>query len=150
MCLPVKPFRVEREWKYRGLSCAVVLAREAGHRCGYVRVPPDHPLYGKDWDAMCVRVHGTVTFAEMEPCTDHEDGRGYWIGFDCGHFNDAHFDPNIRPEDCQTDEAKMRLTVLREACLFPDHLEHYWTQPEVEAETERLAEQLANMIGNQQ
>jgi hypothetical protein len=37
MCLPVNPYKIEREWKAFGLSCAVVLAREASHRCGYVR-----------------------------------------------------------------------------------------------------------------
>src|SRR5258708_4716544 len=94
MCLPVKPYKIEREWKHAGLSCAVVLAREAAHRCGYVRVPPGHPMFGKGYDDPDVDVHGGLTFAELEPCKEHEGGQGWWFGFDCHHFNDMGYDPN--------------------------------------------------------
>ena len=88
MCLPVKPYKVEREWKTFGLSCAVVQNREAGNRCGYVRVPPGHPAWGKHYDDVDVDVHGGLTFARPEPCMEHEDGQGYWLGFDCAHSRD--------------------------------------------------------------
>src|SRR6516164_5088182 len=92
MCLPVKPFAVEREWPHMGLLCAVVMAREGGHRCGYVRVGPVHPDHGKKYDDVDVDVHGGLTFGEIEPCA-HEDGQGFWFGFDCAHCDDAAFDP---------------------------------------------------------
>jgi hypothetical protein len=78
---------------HAGLKCAVVQGREAGNRCGYVRVPPTHPLHGKDDSAVDLDVHGGITFAAMEPCTE-EDGVGWWFGFDCAHLGDAYHDPN--------------------------------------------------------
>lgn len=137
MCLPVKPYKVEREWKHAGLSCAVVQAREGGHRCGYTRVPPSHPLHGKDYTDVDVHVHGGLTFAKMEPCTEHKDGQGYWFGFDCAHSGDASYDPDNLPEYQKQFRAK-----------YPEfnHLdrdEHFWTEDEVVEETNRLAELLA-------
>lgn len=145
MCLPLKPFKIEREWKHAGLSCAVVLAREAGHRCGYVRVPPGHPMHGKSYDDPNVDVHGGLTFAEIEPCTEHEDGQGYWFGFDCAHSGDASYDLNATPV---TVEGKRRFEIEREMNRkyptgYGDRPEHYWTAAEVIAETERLADQLS-------
>lgn len=141
MCLPIKSFKIEREWEHAGLKCAVVQAREAQHRCGYVRVPPTHSLFGKDYDAVDVKAHGGLTFAQLEPCT-HEDGQGWWFGFDCVHFGDAMYDPDAKLEDMTTDEAKYVLTIRDR---WPEWRkdEHYWAQEEVEAETESLAEQLA-------
>lgn len=146
MCLPVKPYKVEREWKAFGLSCAVVQGREAGNRCGYVRVPPGHPYYGKDYDNVDVDVHGGLTFAELEPCTEHEDGQGYWFGFDCAHFGDASYDRSMKLEDCVTDAGRRRIEIeieMKEKLGHDDDGDHFWLQREVEAETERLAEQLA-------
>ena len=137
MCLPVQPYKVEREWEHSGLKCAVVQAREGAHRCGYVRVPPGHPMHGKHYDAPEVDVHGGLTFAEEDPCS-HEDGRGYWFGFDCAHAGDSMYEPGA--------PRRSTFSHLEFAMLGDDGLgEHYWTQPEVEAETERLAQQFAAM-----
>jgi hypothetical protein len=142
MCLPVKPYKVEREWEHAGLSCAVVLAREAQHRCGYVRVPPSHPLFGKGYDDADVDVHGGLTFAKLEPCTEHPDGQGWWFGFDCAHAGDASTDPNVDLSDLG-EEARSILAIYRSYPQDGEWREHYWLQEEVERETERLAEQLA-------
>lgn len=146
MCLPIKPYKVEREWKHAGLSCAVVLGREASNRCGYVRVPPAHPLHGKDYNHADVDVHGGLTFAALEPCTEHEDGQGYWFGFDCAHCDDALYDPDAKIEDLKTEDARAVLKIHRDMDAKygrGSKGEHYWTLPEVVVETEKLAEQLA-------
>ena len=140
MCLPVKPYKVEREWKHLGLSCAVVQNREASNRCGYVRVPPGHPLFGKSYDDVDINVHGGLTFAEEEPCTEHEDGQGWWFGFDCAHAGDITLDPSLSRDELPE---TMRF-VYDIQHKFPIFAEHYWTQSEVEAETESLAAQLAS------
>lgn len=144
MCLPVKPYKVEREWKHAGLSCAVVQGREAGNRCGYVRVPLGHSFYGKNYDELDLDVHGGLTFAEVEPCTEHEDGQGYWFGFDCAHAGDASYDPNADIDSAGPTARKM-MEINREMDRkYPmTHSEHFWSESEVVAETERLAEQLA-------
>src|SRR5437870_4030199 len=97
MCLPVTPYKVEREWKHVGLSCAVVLAREAAHRCGYVRVPLAHPAHGKHYGEVDVEIHDGLTFAQLEDCTEHEDGQGWWFGFSTAHAFDLWYDPTMRP-----------------------------------------------------
>jgi hypothetical protein len=154
MCLPVKPFKVEREWEHAGLKCAVVQAREAQHRCGYVRVPPTHPLYGKPYDETeNLEVHGGITFSEQEACVE-EDGKGWWFGFDFVHSGDAMYDP--KPDMAAlSDETKEMLatmeTIRKKVGLemrvmfgkYQRPREHFWTQAEVERECEDLAEQLA-------
>ena len=51
---------VEKEFEHAGLKCVVVMQRMA-HRCGYVGVNKDHPLYGKDYED-----HLNITMSEME------------------------------------------------------------------------------------
>ncbi len=39
---------VEREFEHAGYKC-VVTFNAMGHRCGYVGIPKNHPLYGKEY-----------------------------------------------------------------------------------------------------
>ena len=39
---------VEQEFEYAGYKC-VVTFNVMGHRCGYVGIPKNHPLYGKEY-----------------------------------------------------------------------------------------------------
>jgi len=155
MCLPVKPFKVEREWIHAGLKCAVTQNREGAFRCAYVRVPPTHPFHGKDNDDIDanIAVHGGLTFAKEEPCTE-EDGKGWWFGFDFAHCGDAMHDPNPEWEKISMEAARqlrayrrIHEDVLRDMQrTYPGYKgepEHFWTQAEVEKECEQLAEQLA-------
>jgi hypothetical protein len=148
MCVPTTPFKIAREWNHAGLRCAVTQAFEAGHHCGYVRLPPSHPLYGKDSEAFSdIDAHGSINFAEPEPC-EHEDGKGWWIGFDFAHAFDAHFDPNV---DLDTLSEGARLFMERWRSVRKevrgDYIwhEHYWTQAEAERECESVAEQVAEV-----
>ena len=153
MCLPHEPYKIEREWIHAGLRCAVTQAREAEHRCGYVRVPPGHPLYGAEYGADSVdslRAHGGINFSEIEPRTEHEDGQGWWFGFDCGHAGDCRYDPNrdlekLSPKTREMFEYMEKHTPMLLRGFVGFGPEHYWTQPEVEAEVERLADQLAEV-----
>jgi len=127
---------VEKKWDYKGLQLIVTRADLAGderimkHRCGYVRVPPNHAWHGRNYDEIDADVHGGLTFAQIEPCT-HEDGTGYWIGFDCAHLGDAHWPPG------DPHAKKCDLGSLASG--------HYWTLPEVKEETERLAKQVLSV-----
>ena len=153
MCLPIKPFKVEREWEHAGLKCAVVQARACSFRCAYVRVPPTHRFHGKDSDLVDISVHGGLTFSELEPCVE-EDGKGWWFGFDFAHCDDEMNDPN---PDLTTlnEEERHYVLKMREIhdrvegdmkARYPDYKGrhgHFWTQAEAERECEALAEQLA-------
>lgn len=140
MCLPVTPFKIEREWEHAGLKCAVVMQQEAGIRCGYVRVPPSHLMYGTPYDEVDVQVHGGLTFAEQEPCIE-DDGQGWWFGFDCGHAHDLRNDPDV---DISTFPAERRYGIEIERRIDMHRFgARYRSQAYVERETEHLAEQLA-------
>jgi hypothetical protein len=70
---------IEKEWVTEAGYPAQVVAHPAGHRCGYVTVPDNHPCYGVDYDeCMHIEVHGGLTFAD-----------GGTFGFDCAHYDDA-------------------------------------------------------------
>jgi len=93
--LPVlqnRPDDILASGTHRGFDW-VVMHNGMGFRCGYVRVPADHPWAAIEWHGSSfdagVRVHGGVTFVESDTYTD-----GRWIGFDCGHYGDAP-DPNL-------------------------------------------------------
>lgn len=45
---PEKRYIVEREFEHAGYKCVVIFG-SIGHRCGYVGIPKNHPLYGKDY-----------------------------------------------------------------------------------------------------
>ena len=44
----MRDFKVESDFEYNGMRC-VVLFLSRGHRCGYVGIPKNHPLYGCDY-----------------------------------------------------------------------------------------------------
>lgn len=89
-----EPDRVE--WRSHGLPCLIVRnMRVTGALCGYVGLPPGHPLHGVDYsDCPEFEVHGGLTYSNK--CTDHiyheplpgESKDIWWLGFDCGHHND--------------------------------------------------------------
>ena len=41
-------YKVESDFTYKGYRCVVIFG-DMGHRCGYVGVGADNPLYGKDY-----------------------------------------------------------------------------------------------------
>lgn len=45
---------VERDWITKaGLRAVCTMNETMGHRCGYVAIPPSHPLYGKSYAEEC-------------------------------------------------------------------------------------------------
>ena len=82
-----------------------------GAWCGYVAVPPGHPMHGKASLADAaddLEVHGGVTYSGMcsgEVCHVPEPGEPddvFWYGFDCAHCWDlcpgtqARLPPELR------------------------------------------------------
>jgi len=91
MCLSVavqRPNDVLATGEHLGFEWAVV-HNGIGNRCGYVRVPKDHPWYGMtDFDLGHLDIHGGITFAEKDTPCGKGDDEGYWVGFDCCHSGD--------------------------------------------------------------
>jgi hypothetical protein len=83
-----------------GLPCLAVRHPRLGNWCGYVGVPPEHPLHGRGYEDLDLEVHGGLSFAHA--CQPHESeadgichvpGPGepehvWWLGFDCAHGGD--------------------------------------------------------------
>ncbi len=117
------------EWRHAGLTC---LAHRGGVGawCGYVAVPPGHPLHGVRWLDAVLDVHGGLTFAEARhkyfgrTLKEGETDGHWYLGFDCSHAGDA------MPTTYHLFQRK-------------EYEEHYWTLEEVREETNRLAEQVA-------
>jgi hypothetical protein len=126
----IEPDRLE--WRHAGFPCLMVRQPHTGHWCGYVGVPPGHPYHGADYEKPGVEVHGGLTYAR--DCQGHvchtaqpgEPEHVWWFGFDCAHAGDLS--PAMR--------ARLPLD------LRMDDYETYKTVDYVQAETNRLAEQL--------
>ena len=129
------------DWEHAGLPC-FALRNDLGSWCGYTGVPPGHPLYGKDYNAVDVSVHGGLTYCgACSPPICHVPKPGepddvWWFGFDCGHFMDVM--PGM--------EARLRRYEIRNR-VFTEDSQHpmcqYRTLDYVRAEVNSLAEQLA-------
>lgn len=103
---------IESEFEYNGYKCFTTF-NDFGFRCGYVMIPKDNPLYGRDIEQSigitpedCEKylelkcrftgseyltlgqyfsVHGGVTLTDI----DYITGSDNWlIGFDCNHLPD--------------------------------------------------------------
>lgn len=131
------------------LDCLAV-RNHFGAWCGYVGLPPGHPLHGVGYDDAESRgdldVHGGLTFASA--CRESTQGEGYgichaplpgrphdlwWLGFDCHHFGD------LAPYD-----AAMAATWAAGVSLLIDGAV-YRDLAYVKAETGNLARQVAQV-----
>ena len=65
------------------LRCYIVRNKFSGSWLGYVMVPVGHPMHGKGYDDLDLRVHGGVTFSG-----DKKGDGAHWLGFDCAHAGD--------------------------------------------------------------
>ena len=54
-----RAYEVEKDWTAHGLRCVAIAGITTGHRCGYVGLPREHPLYGVHYE------QGTPVLREM-------------------------------------------------------------------------------------
>ena len=126
------------QWVHAGYACLVLRSPQAGHLCGYVGVPREHPAYGRQPIRVDADAHGGLNYASRCDgliCHVPEPGMPadvWWLGFDCGHTWDL---------------APARAARERERGWLPIPLpggwrETYRTLAYVKREVESLAEQL--------
>jgi hypothetical protein len=91
MCLSIainRPGDVLAKGEHAGFEW-VVTNNGMGYRCGYVKVTPGHPWYGKGYDDVPAECHGGLTFADADVACDRGGSDdGWWLGFDCAHGYD--------------------------------------------------------------
>jgi hypothetical protein len=66
----------------------VIIVMDLGYRCGYVKIPKNHPWYGVHYNEIDIEVHGGLTFSSLVGLDHPILSNGYWIGFDCMHSAD--------------------------------------------------------------
>ena len=76
----MQDYIVEREFEHCGYKCVVTFSY-MGHRCGYVGIPKEHPLYGVDYTG-----HLDMTMKELE---NKEMGKRGAISLLCQAFDDT-------------------------------------------------------------
>lgn len=130
-----------RDARYPDFALLVVRSHTSGGLCGYVGLPPSHPLHGKPYEDLELEVHGGLTYAGS--CAGHichvpapgEPDDVWWLGFDCGHASDVS--PGLDAF------ARKRLG----APHFKFEYAHYRPLVYVMSEVEQLASQLAGRDG---
>lgn len=64
------------------------------HPCAYVELPKDHKWYGKHYDYIPIKCHGSLTYSSDSGVVfpdDHPNHRdGFWIGWDYSHYDDYY------------------------------------------------------------
>jgi hypothetical protein len=110
---------------------------ESGWGNGYIFIPSNHPLYGKDYDDIDIYVHGGLTFSKNFKASNFLhwiDGReyygdvtldnykefdNYWIiGFDTAHAGDNLI-------SCSKDYVMIETDNLLDQCLCGDVYNKY-------------------------
>ena len=129
-----EPDRIE--WEHLGFPCLMVRT-PMGNWCGYVAVPPGHPIFEKEYDSIDVDVHGGLTYSahcQGPICHVPKPGQPdnvWWFGFDCAHYMDLV--PSFEP---------LLTTLGHPHPNFMTDRSTYRDVPYVKKEVERLAEQL--------
>lgn len=97
--------------------CAI-LRNRMGALCGYVRVPEDHKLFGKDYTEEIDFLLQPKSYGDRIDCIiDCHGGLTYsnregWFGFDCSHVGD------VRPE--ATWRSDLSILLRRTADVYRD------------------------------
>lgn len=141
-----EPDKMQWPDEVTGMPCLAVRHPEFGHWCGYVGLPPGHPLHGVEYNnVLSARAHCGLTFSgACQPSEDEATGichvpdegepHGvWWFGFDCNHANDLapgmlkHMYPSYRHgnryytlEDIKELCAVLAADLLGEACVESD------------------------------
>jgi hypothetical protein len=152
-----EPDRVE--FVHAGLACLALRHPRGGNFCGYVAVPPGHPLHGRQWDnipaAAGLDFHQGINYtAACEGIICHTPAPGepdnvWWIGGDFGHIWDKCPGRDAIERELA---AKWRAAgqtsvaeVFERVIEIPGMRPVYRALPYVRRQIEQLAEQLAAM-----
>jgi hypothetical protein len=149
MCLPLEDLatRTLGTGEHAGFTYQIV-SNGMGFRCGYVRVYPGHPWFGKHYDDIDANVHGGLTFSDAGmKCETHDEDAEWWVGFDCGHSGDAP-DPELIVGKGRRSLNPIESFFLSLDCGGTGVGSHVWTQEEVIGECKSLAEQAASALNN--
>lgn len=129
---------VEADFIHNGLRCVVVMTN-MGHRCGYVGVTKDHPLFSNSYTSLDFDVHGGLTYSGGGENSKYPvESDLWWFGYDCAHFGDGK-DLNYVSEELK-----------KHMFMFVDESETIRTLDYCIEECKSLANQLFDYKGDKQ
>lgn len=79
---------IEERFIHKGYPC-VVLFQPMAFRTGYVGLPKTSKYYGENYNDIPVFCHCGLTYGRNY-LFGQDDEKTWWIGFDCGHYNDGY------------------------------------------------------------
>lgn len=142
MCLPLHD--LDERTLAKGEHCGFewqVVPNSMGYRCGYIRVLPGHPWFGKPYDDIEAECHGGLTFGEHgTACPTHGSEAEYWYGFDCAHGGDAP-DPDLMDEATRKYHFESRARINARFPMLRSYVETIKSTAYVERECRSLCEQ---------
>lgn len=117
---------LERHSTYKGFDWFIFFT-ESGHRCGYIAIPKDHPLFEAPIESFeFINCHGGINFASHELVGKRADDE-WIIGFDCGHYPMDAIDIDSYRRYFGQHELDSLITNEKFQCSG-----HVWTAEEVE------------------
>lgn len=158
----------EAKWESHGLRCEIVFVEDLGHRCGYVGVPPKHPLHGVAYNAEATVLRGRLEARLKQPMSEMEIGFGTLLHALAGRdlppapehvfsvhggitYSGLHDDgwhyfgwDCAHAGDLPSPEVQ---AYMQRVYGLGEREGHYWTEDEVRRETEWLVEQIASLTG---
>lgn len=145
---------IEKKWKHAGLDCAVLLL-DMGHRCGYVKVPDEHPWHGLGYDAEAPGAEPLVD--GNTPVADAVESFGVLTTV-CAALSTSEDDDSYLRRISMQVRVHGGVTYAGKApgdlpdgwwfgfdTAHADDSPAFWTVDAMAAETERLAEQVASV-----
>ena len=86
----MREIKVESDFKHEGFRCVVIMI-SMGHRCGYVGVSKEHPLFGLDYSdkSNCLRS------SDVEDMSIENASVGQLLAGLSGEYNEEYVTPEM-------------------------------------------------------
>lgn len=135
-------FKVEKDFMVDEYRC-VIIGHYMGHRCGYVGIPKGHSLYRVYYNNVDpdIEVHGGFTYSDNGEGEYPVKSDLWWLGFDCGHFNDGKDWELIKSFAGDEENDKIIAHRIEMEKMFPDYGD-VRTKEYVENELRNVVKQL--------
>lgn len=136
-----------KQWESNGMRCAIVRHPNLGHLCGYVEVPPDHALFGVEYDN---RVPDSLRHIEATIKNGTAGDRGI-VNLFLAALNDGNLYVGdlIDVHGSVTFSGPLKVGAFESPwawgfdCAHLDDTTERWDEDAVTQETERMAAQIA-------
>lgn len=128
--------------EYKGLQYAVWFNDVQGYRCGYVKIPEDHPYFEKKDDELNITSVGLTFEGHIKGLS------GWFIGWDHHHIWEGIDEEGIRKAHTNLSEDELETMLDYARVMAGDRYGFYSTKDDVEEECHRVIEELIRIGGH--